>query len=323
MNRLMLFFFLLISLKINAQETLPNFRVTQLSENKVRVYWKNSFANCTQITIQKSYDSLKYFKTIFSSLSPELPENAYVDNDYLPELKIYYRILYVIDDGIFAFTLSKTPSKSVNIQNEILKPKIEESIKLFRLITINKPLISKKDSSLIVEKNNSNKEKETTKIELKKIHILDSIVATPLPTKRMFVIYKGVIDSLFTIIDEYAFSKFKDSIISKTKDTLYAYENDIIVWKKFIPDPIWQASEFVYTAPKGFVIIQLPLYKKHKYKLICFNENKEELFRIKQIKTDYLMLEKSNFNKAGWFSFELYEDDKLKEKNKFFIQADF
>ena len=111
MNRLKFLFLLFISIKLNAQESLPIFSVSQLTETKARIYWKNNFSNCSQITIQKSYDSLKYFKTIFSSLSPELPENAFVDNDYLQELRVYYRILFVIDDANYAFTKSKTPTK--------------------------------------------------------------------------------------------------------------------------------------------------------------------------------------------------------------------
>ena len=323
MKYFLTFIFCLSFTQINAQLALPDFQVNELTESKVRVYWKNSFANCTQITIQKSYDSLKYFKTIFSSLSPELPENAYVDDDYLPQLKNYYRILYVIDDGNYAFTISKTPTKGSISRNQLIITKFADPIRLNRLITINEPFISTTDSNKIVTNDFLFKDAETKKNEKPKIHLLDSIIISPLPTKKMYLVYYRQGDSLYKILDEKSFSKFKDSIIAKTKDTIYAYENDIIVWKKFIPDPIWLPSEFVYTATKGYVAIQIPLYKKHKYKLICYDDKNEEVLKIKHIKSDFLMLEKSNFIKAGWYSFELFEDDKLKEKNKFLLVADF
>ena len=323
MNRLKFLFLLFISIKLNAQESLPIFSVSQLTETKARIYWKNNFSNCSQITIQKSYDSLKYFKTIFSSLSPELPENAFVDNDYLQELRVYYRILFVIDDANYAFTKSKTPTK-INASSNLYELfETDKPFNLNRLIKINKPLFPTLDNNKIANNEKQKKDFVTTKVEPNKIQLLDSIFTSPVPIKKMFVIYKRQVDSLYKVLDELFFLKFKDSIIAKTKDTLYAYENDIIVWKQFIPEPSWQFSEYVFTAPKGHLVIQVPLYKKHKYKIIFYDDTNEEALRINHIKADYIILEKSNFIKAGWYSFELYEDDKLKEKNKFLLVADF
>ena len=325
MKHLLLLLFLIIStLELKAQLPLPDFEVSILTETKVRIYWKNNFDNCSQITIQKSFDSIRHFKTIFSSLSPELLENAYVDNDYLPQLKTFYRILYVYNEGNYAFTISKAPeNKKDKKYSDIKINQVETINKLNRLITIYKPITSSKDSSLINKNQNTQKEVNKGESTQNKLHLLDSIIASPLASKKLFIIYKRTTDSLFKIIDEKLFSKFKDSIISKTKDTLYAYENDIIIWKPFIPDPAWQPSEYVYTALKGYLIIDLPLTTKHKYKLIIYNEANQEIMRLKQIKNPKLMLEKSNFIKAGWYNFELFEDDKLKEKNKFKILADF
>ena len=36
-----------------------------------------------------------------------------------------------------------------------------------------------------------------------------------------------------------------------------------------------------------------------------------------------LKIDKSNFYRAGWFKFELYEDGKLMGKNKFYLEKDF
>ena len=119
------------------------------------------------------------------------------------------------------------------------------------------------------------------------------------------------------------YAKFKDSITRKTKDTLFVLGDDKILWKPFVPKPLWKPSINVFTADKGYVSIVLPNYKTHHYKLVFYDAKDKEIFRIKQLKQDKLTLEKSNFLHEGWFYFELFEDDKLKEKNKFFIEKDF
>ena len=99
--------------------------------------------------------------------------------------------------------------------------------------------------------------------------------------------------------------------------------NDEVLWKQFVPKIIWKPSEYIFTNEDGYATIKLPLYNKHKYHIIFFNEKGTELFKIKQVKEDGLILDKTNFLHAGWFYFELYEDDKLKEKNKFYLLKDF
>ena len=56
--------------------------------------------------------------------------------------------------------------------------------------------------------------------------------------------------------------------------------------------------------------------------MFFYEEDGTELFRIKTIKEPELILDKTDFIHAGWFSFELFEDDKLKERNKFYLSKD-
>jgi hypothetical protein len=51
-------------------------------------------------------------------------------------------------------------------------------------------------------------------------------------------------------------------------------------------------------------------------------ENGSELFMIPEVKQPHLVLDKVNFLRSGWYYFELTEDGKLKEKNKFLITRD-
>lgn len=81
----------------------------------------------------------------------------------------------------------------------------------------------------------------------------------------------------------------------------------------------FRPSLYVYTNTEGNVNISLSDLNAHHYSVRFFDEGNKPLFEVKNIQQSPLILDKSNFLHSGWFSFELYEDDKLKEKSKFFI----
>jgi hypothetical protein len=88
--------------------------------------------------------------------------------------------------------------------------------------------------------------------------------------------------------------------------------------------PGFVPSLYVYTNRDGNVKISLPDEEKSKkYLLKFFDEDETLLFELKEIKTKIFKLDKANFYHAGWFRFELYEDGKLVEKHKFYIEKDF
>ena len=90
--------------------------------------------------------------------------------------------------------------------------------------------------------------------------------------------------------------------------------------KPFILKVFWRPSINIFTTNKGYVNLHFPMAKIHKYRIVFYEENGNELFEIKQVKETDLTLDYTNFIHAGWFNFELFEDDKLKEKNKIFLQ---
>ena len=53
-----------------------------------------------------------------------------------------------------------------------------------------------------------------------------------------------------------------------------------------------------------------------------YDENDQFLFELTKLKEEYLVVEKVNFVHAGWFHFEIFENGKSLEKNKFFIGKD-
>jgi hypothetical protein len=277
--------------KAIAQDTLPNFTTRYLAKNKVQVSWINPFNKMVQLVVQRSFDSTKYFKSIFSSQSPWLPQNGFVDNNTPVGYKVYYRVQYVFEGGAYFFTPSKSPSNYVAIKATTI--------------------------------NNNKDDKDEPKDESKPTNKKDSSAIEEKKPIRYVKIYKPNKDSFITTLEYKDYKRYRDSINNTTNDTIQnTYDDDEIIIKPFIPKPVWKASTHIFTSEKGFIRILLPLAKQHKYRIVFFEENNEELFQIKHAKEADLVLDKSNFYKAAWYYFELYEDEKLVEKNKFYVSRD-
>ncbi len=366
-----------------AQASLPNFTVRELGKGKIQISWLNQYPSCIQLSIQRSTDSSKNFRTIFSSLSPELPANGYVDNKLPQKDTIYYRLFYVLNGGAYYFSnvsaIRITKNTSTLNQPDFIKkvmpgPPIAVANKVVKEGT--RIIIDKNEVSLLtIEEYKAFKDSINNKTNdaLRRIneHTVEWILSEKKPKKELIYIFKkgglpitiskqayaGFKDSIFnktsdtltafgnwhklwrpyvekteefiqiyrydSLLSEISFlqyKKFRDSIISATKDTIYMlnkYRADI---HPFMPKYVWRPSTYVYTNQSGYVKISLPLHKQHRYHLIFFEEDGTEIFRIKTIKESELILDKTNFMHAGWFYFELYENDKLKEKNKFQLQ---
>ena len=87
--------------------------------------------------------------------------------------------------------------------------------------------------------------------------------------------------------------------------------------------PDYVPSVYVYTNKDGYLFINLPDAEQKKYHIKFYEETGSLLFELKNIKEQALTLDKANFLHAGWFRFELFNDEKLVEKNKFFLARDF
>ena len=83
-------------------------------------------------------------------------------------------------------------------------------------------------------------------------------------------------------------------------------------------------SLYVYTHRDGYVKVDLPAGEKpKKYKLKIFDEDNVQVFEIKEVNTRSFRIDKTSFYSAGWFYFELYGDDKLIERHKFYLAKEF
>ena len=82
---------------VKAQKQLPDFSAEDLGKNKIRISWVNPFnEGCIQLNVQFSFDSVKNFRTIFATESPQLPQNGFIYTTPYTG-KFYYRIFYILD----------------------------------------------------------------------------------------------------------------------------------------------------------------------------------------------------------------------------------
>ncbi|WP_153798032.1 hypothetical protein [Foetidibacter luteolus] len=246
-----------------AQAPLPAFGVGNLGKNRIRVDWKNPFGeSLIQLNVQRSVDSLKNFRTVFSTPSPELPENGFIDTKVFG--KMYYRIFYVLSGGAYYFTRPKKAAQGF-------------------------------EDTLLTQQISSERKTVT-------VHVRNSVHAV-------------------LTYDE--FVRFKDSIVNQTMDSLFFLNDSSVMVKPYVQQGAWVPSPYIFTNKQGYISIFIPDAAQKKYRIVFFDEAGNKLFTIPHLTEPDLVLDKANFLHAGWFSFELYENEKLKERNKFYLQKEF
>src|SRR5689334_12415066 len=86
-----------------AQDTLPRFSIVNRGKDRIIISWTNPYGQqIKQLSIQRSFDSLRNFKTILTVPDPTVPQNGYVDtkatNDHM-----FYRLYILLDSGRYSF----------------------------------------------------------------------------------------------------------------------------------------------------------------------------------------------------------------------------
>jgi hypothetical protein len=349
----------------HAQNPLPDLSVKELTRGKIQVSWYSPEGNCIQLAVQRSADSSRNFRTIFSALSPQLVNNGFLDNKPVSG-KSYYRLFYVVEGGAYFFTRAVMVETAPVIEmpmGSLEKPKDLTNIYLKKtlLFRLTRPeyqrfrdsVLKAKDALRRIDPNNVEWKpaQSTVKKDIVRVYQKDMLVAeldrkgyqlfrdsikeytrdtlfavdpsrtqihpfTPIPRGTVFI-YRN--DSLIRQLDITLYKNFKDSMSTRTRDTLYAKDNNRVEIHPYTPRYAWRPSEHVFTNSKGYLTIYLPLAKQKHYHIVFFEETGTEVFRIKTIRETEFILDKTEFVHMGWFSFELYEDDKLKEKNKFYL----
>jgi hypothetical protein len=293
-------------LNLNGQDILPGFSAISKLNGKVLISWRNNYPVVTQISVQRSSDSLKNFTTLLTLPDPAIPENGFVDNKS-PGPNMYYRLFILLEHSKYLFTKSKRAiSEATAEADKIPTPEEEQSLsKIDNQRVYYLQDTTSKDRLKIF---GPTKIKERPKVELEKI---------------LFIKEK---DTLLGVLPEKMVRQFRDSIINKTKDTILFVHSDTILLKPFVAKEVkevYKISTYVYTSKDGNVNIALPDAARRRYSVKFFEQDSSPLLEIKEIKESLLIVDKTNFVHAGWFRFELYEDGKLKEKNRLFIPKEF
>ena len=96
-----------------SQATLPSISVTNYN-GKIIINWKNNYTlPIANLSIQRSYDSLKNYSTIGSVLNPQNIENGYADNN-APYNKMYYRVFIAFEGGSYIISKVARPVKTTD-----------------------------------------------------------------------------------------------------------------------------------------------------------------------------------------------------------------
>jgi hypothetical protein len=298
--------FLIISLSFSSlvwsQDTLPRFTVAAKGPGKILVSWHNQYHNVSQISIQRSADSLKYFTTLLTVPDPSLPENGAMDNK-ASHPNFYYRLFIVLEEGKYLFTSSRRPQTNTGVAPAVQKEDVDES----------DAILTRSDQRLLFV-DPKGKPKVTGPSSIKGgLHEID--------VQHTVFIKKG--DVVVGQIPGNKLRSFRDSLLTRTKDTLVFIDGDSVQIRPFVPKETYHASLFVFTGKYGNVHVALPDAARRHYSVKFFDDNSKLLFELASIKAPSLIVDKSNFFHAGWFKFELYEDGQLKEKNKLFIPKEF
>jgi len=323
---------------LSAQRALPGFTVQDLGKGKVSISWINPYPTCNQLAIQRSTDGIN-FKSIYSTQSPELPRNGYVDNKVPAAPKVYYRIFYVLAGGNYFFTAIKTATESsdpdekeedlsgrIYIPTEPIKDNglnkdsavketVERMIRLYKrgqfLYQLNTQSYKSFRDSIIQFTQDS--------LSLIKSGEINWKPFIPKPKEYVSVFVK---DTLLIQVEYPLYKRFKDSVAAYTKDTLTNITTFRAELSRFIPKTVWKPSVYVFTNNNGYLNINIPAQDLNAYRVVFFDAEGKELFRINKIKEAELILDKANFKRSGWYDFELYKHNELVEKNKFFLQKD-
>ncbi len=239
MKKIILFHFIAFLAAGNhiiAQDTLPKFSVKNVGNNRIVIGWVNTFETVKQISIQRSFDSTKNFKSILTVADPTIPENGYVDTKANTD-RMFYRLYIMLDKGVYLFSDAKRP-----VLDTVVKK--------------------------------------------------DAAVKTDLPGITVPIIISG-------------------NVVIGPVNGNNRPKADV-----YVP------SKRIFTFKDGYVRIVLPEDTDKKYTIKFFSDD-ELLFELKDVKERNFKIDKTNFYHAGWFRFELYENDELMEKNKFYIPKEF
>ena len=101
-------------------------------------------------------------------------------------------------------------------------------------------------------------------------------------------------------------------------------KNDIPVENNKLPaEPEFvYPSKRIFTSKMSSIVIQLPSAANKNYHVKIYDDTEKQVLELNKLKEDFLILDKMNFTHSGWYSYELFDANKLIEKGRFFVSKD-
>ena len=131
---------------VAAQDTLPKFTVLNRGKDRIVVSWTNNYGQkIRQLSVQRSFDTLKNFKTIMTLPDPTVPQNGYVDSKATTE-HMFYRLYILLDSGRYLFSSSRRPVVDNSVT--VVTPPVNKPVK--NIIPVDS--IAKEQATNIVER---------------------------------------------------------------------------------------------------------------------------------------------------------------------------
>jgi TonB-dependent receptor len=160
----LIIFLCLINIGNSFSQSNINLSVTNMGAGKTKIYWSNTFKDATQISLQRSIDSVGYFTTVFSPQSATNKNYSFTDFYPIATKKVFYRVLCVKKDGEILF--SKSISR--NNQGKYLMALVSNPNPEIKRIEKKEPIqqlspIAKTESPVVDKKNNTNRETDDVK----------------------------------------------------------------------------------------------------------------------------------------------------------------
>ncbi|MBM3414196.1 MAG: hypothetical protein FJY16_04580 [Bacteroidetes bacterium] len=293
-----------------AQDILPQFSVKDIGSNRYVISWINNYPHTAQLTIQRSFDSIQGFKSILTVPDPNAKQNGYADTKAVND-HMFYRLYIQLEKGRYLFTTAKKPSRINIIEVPPSKPvanpdpvilQKKEEVTQTNNLSVN-------PTAALTAKNKANEPALISRQTATDTTL--AVPATPVPPpiiSKPVAIEIPVVKRLEPVVYKLQNIRLGDS--AKTP---------LAVTTKEDPNA-YAPSLFVYAHADGNIRVQVPNRTRlSRYRIKFFETDKRFLFELKNLPAPSFQLDKTNFLHGGWFLFELYEDSRLIEKHKLYL----
>ncbi len=289
-----------------AQQSLPDVSITS-SNRRVVVSWLNDYKKPIEtILIQRSFDSLKNFRTIGSVLNPLNLENGFLDQQP-PYDRMYYRVFIQFPNGDYVIG----PSSRASNSNDSIEPIDIRTDSAMSSLTIpevrdfvrkDRPIFSYYQPKKVIDTLKLIPESEIAINQSPLEHNIHPPQINPVPetlqTPKKVIIPDSIQITKRLSVPEIPLKKKKP-----TMRTAYP-------------------SSCVYVNNNQTITLDFRQIQYKETRIRFLDEQENPVLELDELPETLLYLERYNFRKSGWYHFEIYEAGILVERSKIFVTRD-